>query len=197
MVVGHGLPPGDAQLVAAMLSLPHERRYGPLTMAPRLVKEETIRVLVDIVKAAALAQPCLLLFEDVHWADPTTVETLGLLVERLGDIPLLVVLDAPAGVRAAVVGVRQRDRAASTSPGWRRRRAGELGDEPDGRQGAAGRPGRADHRQDRRRAALHRGDGRTRCGCKILRRPDRPGGPLRLRPSVHQACPSPRRCAIR
>jgi len=93
LVAGHyGLPLGDVRLVAAMLSLPYEQRYGPLGMSPRLVKEETIRVLVDIVKAAAQAQPCLLLFEDVHWADPTTLETLGLLIERLDDIPLLAVL---------------------------------------------------------------------------------------------------------
>ena len=54
LVVRHyGLPLGDVRLLAAMLSVPHEQRYGPLGMTPRLVKEETIRVLVDIVKAAA------------------------------------------------------------------------------------------------------------------------------------------------
>jgi class 3 adenylate cyclase/tetratricopeptide (TPR) repeat protein len=88
----YGLPLGDVQLVAAVLSVPHEQRYGSLGMTPRLVKEETIRVLVDIVKAAADAQPCLLLFEDMHWADPTTLEALGVLIERLGDVPLLAVL---------------------------------------------------------------------------------------------------------
>jgi class 3 adenylate cyclase/tetratricopeptide (TPR) repeat protein len=93
LVVGHyGLPLGDVRFVAAMLSLPHEERYGPLTMTPRLVKEETIRVLVDVVKAAARIEPCLVLFEDVHWADPTTLETLGLLIDRLAGIPALVVL---------------------------------------------------------------------------------------------------------
>src|SRR3981081_3003401 len=78
--------------VAAMLSLPCEDRYGPLTMAPRLVKEETIRVLVDVVKAAARTERSLVLFEDVHWADPTTLETIRLLIDRLGGIPVLVVL---------------------------------------------------------------------------------------------------------
>jgi class 3 adenylate cyclase/tetratricopeptide (TPR) repeat protein len=93
LIVGHyGLPVGDVRFIAAMLSLPHEERYGPLTMTPRLVKEETIRVLVDIVKAAARAGPCLLLFEDIHWADPTSLETLGLLIDQLGSIPILVVL---------------------------------------------------------------------------------------------------------
>ena len=92
LVVGHyGLPLQDARFIAAMLSVPCEERYGPLAMSPRLAKEETIRVLVDIVKAAASAQPGLMLFEDAHWADPTTLDTLGLLVAQLGSIPLLVV----------------------------------------------------------------------------------------------------------
>jgi class 3 adenylate cyclase len=93
LIVGHyGMPAGDVRFLAAMLSLPHEERYGPLTMAPRLVKEETIRVLVDIVKAAAQAGPCLLLYEDVHWADPTSLEALSVLIDRLNTIPALVVL---------------------------------------------------------------------------------------------------------
>jgi class 3 adenylate cyclase/tetratricopeptide (TPR) repeat protein len=88
----YGLPPADVRFIAAILSLPHEERYGPLAMSPRLLKEATIRVLVDVVKAVARVQPCLLLFEDVHWADPTTLETLSLLMERLYETPLLVVL---------------------------------------------------------------------------------------------------------
>jgi tetratricopeptide (TPR) repeat protein len=93
LIAGHyGLPPGDVRFMAAMLSLPFEERYGPLTMAPRLVKEETIRVLADIVKAAARGGPCLLLYEDIHWADPSSLEALSLLMDRLSDIPALVVL---------------------------------------------------------------------------------------------------------
>jgi class 3 adenylate cyclase/tetratricopeptide (TPR) repeat protein len=93
LIVNHyGMPAGDVRFLAAMLSLPHEERYGPLTMAPRLVKEETIRVLVDSVKAAAQAGPCLLLYEDVHWADPTSLEALSVLIDRLDTIPALVVL---------------------------------------------------------------------------------------------------------
>lgn len=93
LLVGqYGLPLDDVQFIAAMLSLPHEDRYGPLTMTPRRAKEETIRVLVNIVKAASRVGPCLLLFEDVHWADPTTLETLSLLIDRLDSIPVLVLL---------------------------------------------------------------------------------------------------------
>jgi len=93
LVVDHyGRPLRDVRFLAAMLSIPFEERYGPLAMAPRLVKEETIRVLVDMVKAAAGAQPSLMLFEDVHWADPTTLEVLGRLVGELESISLLAVL---------------------------------------------------------------------------------------------------------
>ncbi len=87
-----GQPLQDVRFTAAMLSVPYEERYGPLAMSPRLVKAETIRVLIDIVKAAARAQPSLMLFEDVHWADPTSVEVLGMLIDQLANIPLLLVL---------------------------------------------------------------------------------------------------------
>ena len=39
-----------------------------------------------------LAEPSLILFEDLHWADPTTLETLSVLIERLDSIPILVLL---------------------------------------------------------------------------------------------------------
>ena len=61
-------------------------------MTPQRFKDETLRALVDLVEAAARKQPSLLLFEDAHWADPTSLEVLDLLVERTRNIPLLLVL---------------------------------------------------------------------------------------------------------
>ena len=57
LVGGYGLPLEDVRYIAAMLSLPHEGRYGPLTLTPQIAKEETIRVVVNIVNAAVLAEP--------------------------------------------------------------------------------------------------------------------------------------------
>jgi predicted ATPase len=48
--------------------------------------------LVDITEAAARQQPSVLLFEDAHWADPTTLEVLDLLIDRVRSVPLLIVL---------------------------------------------------------------------------------------------------------
>jgi predicted ATPase len=61
-------------------------------MTPQKFKDETLRALVDTTEAIARRQPAVMLFEDVHWADPTTLETLDLLIYRIGNIPLLIVL---------------------------------------------------------------------------------------------------------
>jgi predicted ATPase len=61
-------------------------------MTPQKHKDETLRTLVDLTEAAARQQPSLMLFEDAHWADPTTLEVLDLLIDRVKSVPLLVVL---------------------------------------------------------------------------------------------------------
>jgi predicted ATPase len=61
-------------------------------MTPQKHKDETLRTLVDISEAAARQQPSVLLFEDAHWADPTTLEVLDLLIDRVKTVPLLVLL---------------------------------------------------------------------------------------------------------
>ena len=48
--------------------------------------------MVDVTEAAARQQPSVMLFEDAHWADPTTLEVLDLLIDRVRTVPLLVVL---------------------------------------------------------------------------------------------------------
>ena len=93
LIVGqYGRPLADVRYVAAMLSIDAEPRYGPLPMTPQRHKGETLRTLVDITEAAARRQPRVMLFEDLHWADPTTLEVLDLLIDRVRAIPLLIVL---------------------------------------------------------------------------------------------------------
>ncbi|MFL5252493.1 MAG: winged helix-turn-helix domain-containing protein [Rhodopila sp.] len=88
----HGLPRNDARFIASILSIPCEHRYGRLAMLPQKAKDETLRVLVDIVEASARRHPAVSFVEDVHWADPTTLEALTLLIDRLAHIPLLLIL---------------------------------------------------------------------------------------------------------
>ncbi|MFL5281051.1 MAG: AAA family ATPase [Rhodopila sp.] len=92
VVTHYGRPLADVRFVASILSIPCEERYGALAMTPQRHKDETLRTLVDISEAAARRQPSVLLFEDAHWADPTTLEVLDLLIDRMRTVPLLVVL---------------------------------------------------------------------------------------------------------
>ena len=93
LVVGHyGRPLSDVRFIASMLSIACDERYGPLAITPQKHKDETLRVLVDLCEAAARSQPSVILYEDVHWADPTTLEVLDLLIDRIRTIPLLIVL---------------------------------------------------------------------------------------------------------
>ena len=66
-----------------MLSIPCDERYGEITMTPQKFKDETLRTLVDLTEAAARKQPSVMLFEDLHWADPTTLEVLDLMIDRV------------------------------------------------------------------------------------------------------------------
>jgi class 3 adenylate cyclase/tetratricopeptide (TPR) repeat protein len=92
MVTQFCRPLADVRFVAAILSIPYEQRYGTLAITPQKHKDETLRTLVDITEAAARKRPSVMLFEDAHWADPTTLEVLDLLIDRVRTVPLLIVL---------------------------------------------------------------------------------------------------------
>jgi class 3 adenylate cyclase/predicted ATPase len=84
-------------LVAALLSIPTGDRYPPPALAPQRQKERTLEVLLDQLAGLAAARPVLDVFEDVHWADPTTLELLDLLVDRVRALPVLVLVTSRPG----------------------------------------------------------------------------------------------------
>ena len=92
LVVDYHRPVGDVRFIASILSIPYEERYGKLAMTPQKFKDETLRSLVDLTEAVARKRPSLMLFEDLHWADPTSLEMLDLLIDRVRTVPLLIVL---------------------------------------------------------------------------------------------------------
>src|SRR6185436_17766884 len=67
-------------------------RYPPLNLAPQKRKEKTLHAQLAQVEGLAARQPVLMVFEDVHWSDPTTRESLDLLVERVPQLRVLVVI---------------------------------------------------------------------------------------------------------
>ena len=83
---------GDiAALMALMMSLRTDR-YPALDLSPQKQKEMTIAALVEQVRGLAGRQPVLMILEDAHWIDPTTLEVFGSVIDRLQGLPVLLVI---------------------------------------------------------------------------------------------------------
>jgi class 3 adenylate cyclase/tetratricopeptide (TPR) repeat protein len=81
-----------APLFAALLSIDASGRYPPSSLPPQAQKEATLKALVGQVLALTAKQPVLLIFEDVHWIDPTTQEFLDLLLPAIANERVLAVI---------------------------------------------------------------------------------------------------------
>jgi class 3 adenylate cyclase/predicted ATPase len=79
-------------LIAHLLSIPAANRYASPQMTPERIKEQTLEVLVAQMEYLIHNQPLLLIFEDAHWADPTSLEWLELVIDRAQSIPIVVVI---------------------------------------------------------------------------------------------------------
>ena len=68
--------------LAPLLSLPDDERYPPLALPPPGRRQKSLEAVLRLFLAAATERPVLLIVEDLHWIDPSTLELLGLLVEQ-------------------------------------------------------------------------------------------------------------------
>ena len=81
----------SAPLFAAMLSLPVER-YAPMNLSPERQKEKTFEALAKQIIGLARHNPVLMIFEDAHWVDPTTLDVIGTIVDQIQDATVLLVI---------------------------------------------------------------------------------------------------------
>jgi class 3 adenylate cyclase/predicted ATPase len=79
-------------LMADLLSIPTGDRHPPLNLSPQKRKEKILQAQLAQVEGLAARQPVLMVFEDIHWSDPTTRESLDLLVDRLPNLRVLAIL---------------------------------------------------------------------------------------------------------
>ena len=73
----------DAALLAEMLSLPNDGRYPALDLAPPQRRQRTLEALIAQIEAIARQTPTLMIFEDAHWADPSSLEAFSQLVDKI------------------------------------------------------------------------------------------------------------------
>ena len=82
----------DAALFAEMLSLPNDGRYPALDLAPQQRRQKTLEALTAQLAGLASQHPVLMIFEDAHWTDPTSLEALGRTVDRIKTLPALLIV---------------------------------------------------------------------------------------------------------
>jgi class 3 adenylate cyclase len=82
-------------LLAALLSVPiPEGRYPPVVLTPPQQRQRTLDALTSWLLALGERQPILVVWEDLHWADPSTLELLGLLIDQVPTARLLTLMTA-------------------------------------------------------------------------------------------------------
>jgi predicted ATPase/class 3 adenylate cyclase len=94
----------DAALFAEMLSLPNDGRYPALDSAPEQRRQRTLEALTSQLAELARQQPVLMIFEDAHWVDPTSLEVLGRIVDRIKTLPALLIVTSRPEFNAPWVG---------------------------------------------------------------------------------------------
>jgi class 3 adenylate cyclase/predicted ATPase len=82
----------DRALIAELLSLPNDGRHPALTSNGQGRRQRTLQALQAQLEALASQQPVLMVYEDVHWIDPTSLEVLSRTVERIHGIPVLLIV---------------------------------------------------------------------------------------------------------
>jgi class 3 adenylate cyclase/predicted ATPase len=82
----------DAALFAEMLSLPNDGRYPTPNLTPPQRRQQTLEALAHQVVALSSQNPLLMIFEDAHWADPTSIELFSRIVDRVSTLRVLLVV---------------------------------------------------------------------------------------------------------
>ena len=115
--------PETVRLVAQLLSMPPREGAAPLALTPQQLREKTLDALQAWLLAVAREGPTLLVLEDLHWADPTTLELMTAIATSPADVPLLTILtfrsefDAPLreGARVSLLTLNRLGRDETTA----------------------------------------------------------------------------------
>ena len=81
-----------APLFATLLSISTEGRHSPPDSDPQRRKERILEALIEYLTEQARAAPAVVILEDAHWADPTTLDLFGRIVLRLQELPILLIM---------------------------------------------------------------------------------------------------------
>jgi len=85
-------PDEDVPFIVDLLSLPPSDRYPLPNLSPQRKKERTLEALLRQLDGLVHQQPVVMVFEDAHWVDPTSLELFDLTIERIRNLPVLLIV---------------------------------------------------------------------------------------------------------
>ncbi len=95
MLSRYRIEPEEAMpLLAPLLSIPLERHYRPVDALPHQRRELTLRALLSLLMEIADSRPLMFVVEDLHWADPSSLTLLGMLLEEVPTAAVCMLLTA-------------------------------------------------------------------------------------------------------
>lgn len=81
-------------ILASLLSLPRDVGYSLPELNPQKHKEKILSALLGLFERQAAKRPLLIVFEDVHWIDPTSLELLTIMVDRVPQLRAMLLITA-------------------------------------------------------------------------------------------------------
>ncbi len=97
--------PRDAlALFAEMLSVPNDARYPVIDLTPHQRRQKTFEAITAQLEAVARLHPLLIIFEDAHWADPTSLEALSRFIDRVPQLRALAIVTFRPGFESPWTG---------------------------------------------------------------------------------------------
>ncbi|MGH8432832.1 MAG: ATP-binding protein, partial [Solimonas sp.] len=94
----------DVTLIAELLGVPVDGRYPALTVSPQQKREMTLTAILDQLDGIAAKSSVLIVLEDAHWIDPTSLDLLDRTVARVANLPVLLVVTGRPELQPTWVG---------------------------------------------------------------------------------------------
>ena len=107
----------DAALFAEMLSLANDGRYPALNLTPQQRRQRTLEALMLQLAGLARQHPVLMIMEDAHWVDPTSLEVFGRTVDQIKTLPVLLIVTFRPEFSAPWVG-QSHVTSLTLEPAW-------------------------------------------------------------------------------
>lgn len=96
--------PRDVALIAELVGVPMDGRYPVLAISPQQKREMTLDALLNQLSGGTAQKPVLIVVEDAHWIDPTSLDLLDAMVARAANLPLLLLVTVRPEFQSSWVG---------------------------------------------------------------------------------------------